>query len=190
MKKNTRTKERQYGGVDADTRQKARRDQLIEAGLEAFGTHGFTQSKIKDICQIAGLTERYFYESFSRKEDLLLAVYKALAEDTERSIQALFQRTDLEPESATAESLKLFLENFQNDPRRARIQLFEILSAYPQMARQYHKSMLALIDLIDHICEMLFDFDSQILSKTILSKSMAGAIIEVARGWAAGQMRI
>lgn len=41
-------------------RQQARREKLIEAGIEAYGRHGFFSVTVKDICNEAKLTERYF----------------------------------------------------------------------------------------------------------------------------------
>ena len=57
-------KERQFKGMSLTERKQARREKLIEAGIEAYGTHGFFSVTVKDICNEAKLTERYFYESF------------------------------------------------------------------------------------------------------------------------------
>lgn len=67
--KKKKLKSRIYGGVEANLREEDRRKKLIEAGLEAFGTKGYAKTNIKTICKLAGLTERYFYESFRHKED-------------------------------------------------------------------------------------------------------------------------
>lgn len=190
MKKNTHRPIRQYGGVDAATRKKARRDQLIAAGLEAFGTIGFAKSKITDICKIAGLTERYFYESFQSKKDLLSAVYRSLVEETEKNVQKIFMQEDLMPFEAVSAALQIFIGQFKSDPRRARIQLFEILSADPLMARQYRSAMHGLIGRIEKVAETIFAVDRQQLQRTILPQSIAGAIVEVARDWALEGYRI
>ena len=54
-------KERQFKGMSLTERKQARREKLIEAGIEAYGTHGFFSVTVKDICNEAKLTERYFY---------------------------------------------------------------------------------------------------------------------------------
>ena len=48
---------RPYGGVSAQERMTERRERLLEAGLEEFGTRGFGQTGVKDICRQAGLTD-------------------------------------------------------------------------------------------------------------------------------------
>ena len=61
-----KTKERQFKGLSLSERKQLRREKLIEAGIEAYGTHGFFAVTVKDICNEAKLTERYFYESFKK----------------------------------------------------------------------------------------------------------------------------
>ena len=63
-------KERQFKGLSLTERKQARREKLIEAGIQAYGTHGFFAVTVKDICTEAKLTERYFYESSKKSEEL------------------------------------------------------------------------------------------------------------------------
>jgi AcrR family transcriptional regulator len=66
---------RPYGGVSAGERLAARRQKLLDAGLELFGTRGIAATSIGEICDQAGLTKRYFYESFHTIEELAVAVF-------------------------------------------------------------------------------------------------------------------
>ena len=50
----------------------------IEAGIELFGTRGYANTPVKAICEEAGLTERYFYEAFDDREDLLDEIFTAV----------------------------------------------------------------------------------------------------------------
>ncbi|MPY81303.1 MAG: TetR family transcriptional regulator [Actinophytocola sp.] len=63
-----------WGGLSAVDRRAQRRAQLLAAGLEVFGTVGYAGTSVRQICRVAGLTERYFYESFGAREGLLLAI--------------------------------------------------------------------------------------------------------------------
>jgi AcrR family transcriptional regulator len=65
---------RPYRGVSALDRIAARRQRLLAAGLELFGTQGIAAVGVGDICAEAGLTKRYFYESFLSIEALAEAV--------------------------------------------------------------------------------------------------------------------
>src|SRR5947209_20090513 len=66
---------RPYGGVSADDRRAERRRRLLDAGLELFGTKGIAATTIADVCEQAGLTKRYFYESFATIDELAGAVF-------------------------------------------------------------------------------------------------------------------
>jgi AcrR family transcriptional regulator len=67
-----------YGGVTAQARVAARRDRLLTAGLQLFGTQGYPRTTIDQVCAEAGLTKRYFYESFRSCEDLMGALVRSL----------------------------------------------------------------------------------------------------------------
>jgi AcrR family transcriptional regulator len=70
------TGERRYGGKTATERRDERRERLLDAGLELFGTDGFAAVTIEALCAEAGLNPRYFYEQFATREELLGAVYE------------------------------------------------------------------------------------------------------------------
>ena len=65
---------RTYAGQTEAERVHERRERLLEAGLEIFGTLGFQGATVRRLCRSAGLTERYFYESFRDLNDLFNAV--------------------------------------------------------------------------------------------------------------------
>src|ERR1700710_181396 len=84
---------RAYGGLALEDRVAARRARFIEAGIELFGTQGFRAATVRGICAAAGLTDRYFYESFASLEALLAEVYRTLTHGfatrlTEKSIRS------------------------------------------------------------------------------------------------------
>ena len=67
---------RPYRGVSATDRRHLRRQRLIDAGLQLFGTRGIPAVGIVDVCAEAGLTKRYFYESFASMDALAEAVFE------------------------------------------------------------------------------------------------------------------
>jgi AcrR family transcriptional regulator len=66
---------RPYRGVSAQERIAIRRGRLLDAGLELFGTRGIAAVGVGDVCAEAGLTKRYFYESFQSIKELAEAVF-------------------------------------------------------------------------------------------------------------------
>jgi len=76
-------------------RQQARREKLIEAGIEVYGTHGFFAVTVKDICNEAKLTERYFYESFKKSDQLFQTIFLKLIDELQQNVmQAIMQASN------------------------------------------------------------------------------------------------
>lgn len=64
-----------WSGVPLPDRQALRRDELIAAGVTLLGSPGGPAVTVRAVCRHAGLTERYFYESFPDRDEFVRAVY-------------------------------------------------------------------------------------------------------------------
>jgi len=185
--KKKKTKSRVYGGVKANLREEERRKKLIEAGLEAFGTRGYAKSNIKTICKLAGLTERYFYESFRYKEDLLRAVYRELVDEAQRDSLAALEDSEGSPLETASRALRMFYQRFQHDPRRAQIQLFEILGVSKKIDREYQNAMRLLAEIVRlFLCKVFPHIHEKILNRSLIPTGLAGSIIMIAHEWVLG----
>jgi AcrR family transcriptional regulator len=80
---------RPYGGVDARDRIAERRRRLLDAGLELLGGSDHPpELTVRAICAHAGISARYFYESFTDKDQLVAAVYDSVIADIAATTQA------------------------------------------------------------------------------------------------------
>lgn len=79
---------RPYRGVEATERLAARRTQLLAAGLDLLGAPDEPELTVRSVCQRAGLSARYFYESFSDKDELVASVYEWVIAKLAAGIQA------------------------------------------------------------------------------------------------------
>src|SRR5690348_10370050 len=109
---------RTYGGVSAAERIAGRRARLLDAGLELFGTQGFSATGVKDVCRAAGLTDRYFYESFSDSRELFLAVFDRLTDDLFSAVAIAAARSAADPERQLREAIGTFIGALADDPRK------------------------------------------------------------------------
>ena len=74
-----------FRGISAADRRSHRRQRLVEAAFVIAGTEGARALGVGKVCQEAGLTKRYFYESFTSLAALQSAVVDhAIAVMTER----------------------------------------------------------------------------------------------------------
>jgi len=185
--KKKKNQSRIYGGVEANLRKEDRRKKLIEAGLDSFGTKGYAKTNIKTICKLAGLTERYFYESFHHKEDLLCAVYRELINEAQRDSVAALEDSDDSPLETASRALRIFYQRFQQDHRRAQIQLFEILGVSNNIDREYQNAMHLLADMVRlFLCKVFPHIHEKILNRSMIPTGLAGSIIMIAHEWVLG----
>ncbi len=63
-----------FKGISADDRRVDRRNRLVVAAFEIAGTEGAGALGVGRVCLAAGLTKRYFYESFATLGELQSAV--------------------------------------------------------------------------------------------------------------------
>jgi AcrR family transcriptional regulator len=63
-----------FKGISADDRRRDRRHRLVEAAFAIAGTEGAGALGVGRVCLDAGLTKRYFYESFASLAELQSAV--------------------------------------------------------------------------------------------------------------------
>ena len=120
-KKVITSKERQFKGLSLTERKEARREKLIEAGIHAYGTQGFFSVTVKDICNEAKLTERYFYESFKKSEALFQTVFLRMIEKIQQGLTQAVTTAAPEPKNMVTAGLSALLHMIQDDPRMARI---------------------------------------------------------------------
>lgn len=71
--------DRKYGGRTQSDRVTERREKILRAAVMLYGRHGREGASVTAICAEAGLTTRYFYESFSSHDMLFLAVFRGVA---------------------------------------------------------------------------------------------------------------
>ncbi|KZF01641.1 MAG: TetR/AcrR family transcriptional regulator [Rhodococcus sp. (in: high G+C Gram-positive bacteria)] len=143
---------RPYRGSTPGQRRETRREQLLDAAVEVFGTTGYRSASIDRICATAGLTKRYFYESFDSSEDLLEAVYRRATATMLTSIHPPTTSAAIGPETSAEEVLQAALSNFfrtiADDPRSARIVLLEVLGVSAEIDALYRQTTSLFVDAV------------------------------------------
>lgn len=119
---------RTYGGRSAADRRAERRERLMAAGLELFGTDGYATSSIEKLCTHAGVSTRNFYEEFSSREDLLITLHVRVLERSFRAVIAAFEDADgLAVEERFELAVRAFIHTTASDPRWARLAYVEVI---------------------------------------------------------------
>ncbi|MEV0579892.1 MULTISPECIES: TetR/AcrR family transcriptional regulator [unclassified Streptomyces] len=71
-----RVRGEKYGGQSREARAADRCERLVRAGLELFAARAFDDVTVAEVCARAKVSKRYFYEHFTDREELLLAVHR------------------------------------------------------------------------------------------------------------------
>ena len=92
---------RPYRGIDAAERLAQRRGKLLAAGLDLLGSpdQDLTELTVRAICKQAGLGLRYFYESFTDKDDFVAAVFDWVIADIAATTQAAVAAAPIKEQS-------------------------------------------------------------------------------------------
>ena len=109
---------RPYRGVSATDRRDQRRQRLIDAGLQLFGTRGVAAVGIVDICAEAGLTKRYFYENFASIDALADSVFEYV---TGNLVAAVAPAIELGAGRDPRPALTVYTRALLSDPRVVRL---------------------------------------------------------------------
>jgi AcrR family transcriptional regulator len=114
---------RTWAGTTLDDRKAARRAQLLAAGLDLLGTAGSSAVSVRAVCRGAKLTERYFYENFRDREQLVVAVYEDVAEQLRQALIAAVPDLRADPATRAEAAVTAFVELMVDDPRKGRVLL-------------------------------------------------------------------
>lgn len=117
-----------YRGVSAEDRAAERRARLLEATLAVWADPG-TRTTMTAVCSEAGLTERYFYESFANLDAALTAVMDAIAAEIEQATLAAVEAAGPEPADRVYACMRAFVQLLVDDPRKGRVAIIESVAS-------------------------------------------------------------
>lgn len=103
-----------WSGVPLAERQALRRDEFLSVGVQLLGDAGGPALTIRSVCRAAALTERYFYESFTDRDEFVREVYDDVCT---RALAALMSARN------PREGVERFITLMVDDPARGRVLL-------------------------------------------------------------------
>ncbi len=174
---------RRYSGMDAAERTRARRAAILEAVLELFGTAGFAATSVKQICGTAGLTERYFYESFRDRHAALAGVYGELVAELRAATEAAITAADGDIGAAAHDGLAAFVGYLTADPRRARIILIEVVGVSPEIEELRHGVLRGFAGLIASVWSADEGIDRSDERSRLTAIALSGAVNNLLVDW-------
>jgi AcrR family transcriptional regulator len=98
---------------------------MLDAGLDLFGTQGYTSTTVDQVCRQAGVSTRSFYEEFDNRMALLVAVGERIAA---RAFAAFTAPRPVRSEERLHARVAAAVHSLTDDPRVARVAFVESLA--------------------------------------------------------------
>jgi AcrR family transcriptional regulator len=176
---------RTYGGETLNDRQARRREAFLDAGLLVFGSSGYRQATVRQLCKQAELTDRYFYESFGSLEDLLVAVYEREFGKLEQRLLAVLAQTAQSQDPMAGIRMGLdALFTMAKDPGVARVCWMEVLGVSPRVDQVYKDCVDRFGELILQAARMhLPQWRPTPTEARLLGVGLVGAIVQTVTHW-------
>jgi AcrR family transcriptional regulator len=179
---------RPYGGVSAAERVAARRTRLLDAGLELFGTRGFPNTSVKDVCREAGVTDRYFYESFRDSMELFVAVFDRVTDELFTSVARAVAAVEPEPEPQLRASIGTFVAALADDPRKRRVVFSEAAAAGAGAERHMRATLRRFTALVAATARPHLPPETPNDLVHVLALSLVGTMERVVIEWQDGEL--
>ena len=179
---------RKYRGVTPAERQADRRERLLEAGLELFGTVGYAHASVRAVSDAAALNSRYFYESFSSREDLLYAVYQRIVADIfTKAAEAAGHEQTIEAQARA--SLRAGWIAVTEDRRKARVIAIEVVGVSERIERMRREARHALAQLTaDNALSIAKSGIRLRLDPVLTARFLMGGVVETLLDWINGDL--
>lgn len=170
---------RAYGGRSQAERVHERRGKLIAALFDLLIDRDVGSLSIRGICEHAGLTRRYFYESFADLDQLLVAAFDTINHDVIVSSQHTLDAAGDDP-VRTAESLLRHTITVATS-HRGKARLIVAAGSNQMLTAKRHDTVRALAGLIDSF----IDHDDDTMLVAII---LVGGITELVALWLRGDV--
>ena len=139
-------------GADGLSKEEVAADQrrrLQGATIEAVAGHGYAQTTAREVCRLAGVSERAFYELFpDRKQGCFLASYDTIVRCAVARIAAA-HRSEKDWEAKLRVAFGAYAAQAVEQPQAARLVLVEALGAGPEALQRMRDTRLAVERILD-----------------------------------------
>jgi len=182
---------RRYGGLSADERRAGRRERLIDAATDCFGSRGFSATTIEEICAAANVTARHFYEEFDTRESLLRAIYDAITSDLlEKISAAIYDTNNISMHDVVHRGATAYFGAITSDARKARIVAVEVVGISPAFEAHRRRSIDAFAAQAARSADRLTAIGiTPTIDYGLFSVALIGAGLELTNYWVLAENR-
>lgn len=179
--------ERTYGGVTVAQRRARRRATLVEVALDLHTEGGWDKVTVRAVCARARLNDRYFYESFADRDELLLAARDGVAEQALAVFLRAIENTAPEPEARTRAVVEAVIDFFVADPRRGHL----VFAAHEALRGRRRETVDTLARIVAGQAEVLLgDRAAPEPERRLAALTLVNGTMEVFASWLRGELDV
>lgn len=175
--------ERRYGGLSANERSQQRRDKLLEASIQVFGTLGLRKATMRDICNEARIAERYFSEHFASASEAYEAAFKQISEQAVAATGSAMVAAPLTTHDMAVAGLTAFFRFVKEDPRRAQILLVDASSYWRHVTVKTNPELNRHAMLMKRFSELIYPGLPTTIRLEIVGSALIGASLQSCLTW-------
>jgi len=180
---------RTYGGVPAEQRRVRRRAALLDAALDVVAEGGVAGVTVRGVCVRARLNDRYFYESFADRDELLLALVDDLYTQATAMVVDAVSGTPRHARVRVRAAITAGLGFLVEDPRRGRMLLES--QATDALQRRRHDAVRLLATVMTNQSQELFgDLAPPRLDAELGAITLVSGMFELLGAWLRGELEV
>jgi AcrR family transcriptional regulator len=176
--------------MSADARAAARRQQLVDAAVQLFGTDGYAATGVKQLCREAGVTDRYFYESFQDRSELFRAAFEQVVGEMLVAVGGAALSEAGAPDRQARAAVGAFVGALTADPAKARLLFLEAGSVGGEIAREVRSSTRRFAELLTGAARPHLPPGTSEQRLTMAALSLIGAMGIVVLEWLDGDLDV
>jgi AcrR family transcriptional regulator len=178
-----------YGGRSAEQRRGARRQKLLDAGLELLATGGWSAATVRGVCRLARLSPRFFYESFPDIDTLAIAVVDEIVGTAMVSAFHAMEAAGDDPAVRIRATIRVVVDELTEDPRRGRVAFVDAPDSGPLVERR-RAIMGAISETIVSEIRRVYEVPEGDHFVKLTAIGLVGALIELLRAWVNEELAI
>lgn len=173
---------RSYGGETASQRRDRRRAVLLEATLDLIAEGGTNSVTKRAVCGRARLNDRYFYEHFADRDNLLEVLARELTAQGLEAVLSAALRPGLPLRAQIHAAVEEALDFMTIDPRRGQLLVQSYTTGVLQLARTASARTIAAA-MAAMISDFLGDAAPPRLDSDMAAYTAVSGVMELVAAW-------
>lgn len=176
-----------WNGLSREERQRERRDLLIDAAFDLLASDGGSGTTVRAVCATARLNPRYFYESFTGIDELVVAVYDRLIDEVRNGIRSEIELVGGDAAAAVRATVTAVVRYVDEDRRRGRVLYVEGLGNGALNVRRMQTGF-ALVELLQRDVARRRGGEGDQQLTRLTAALLVGAMAEIMSAWIDGRI--